>query len=174
MKTITTELLDEIWDEINEATEPDSQKLARRMSNSQGYLMAYLVAAEERCGHPNLTEGGLLMVGIALWLGVERLIGRELPQLQAAALEAAEEENARILGELEEGPEFAFEGGIAELVEDYDQTPALEWVVRYVVEVAEVEPDELDEGLGEAILCLKGVIDAIAEAANTVEAAPED
>lgn len=166
MKTISHELLEATWEETNELDATEGKNLNARLGTQQQPLLAYLLVTEDRIGHPDLVQGGLMMPGIVLWLATERVLGHELPPIAPETLEQADGRNFRTLEDLDEGPEMTMEDRVSRLLEAYDQTPALFWTLQYLVDVCEEEPGSFSEACSEAWLSLKTVLDAIVATAD--------
>lgn len=166
MKTISHELIETVWDETNELSPEAVRNLSSRLGAQQQALLVYLLATEERIGHPALVHGGLMTPAIVLCLAAERVLGQALPPIAPETLEAADERNAEVLAALDEGPEIGFGEAVSRMLEAYDQLPALFWTMHYLMAVCDEDPDNFGEDCCEAWLGLKTVIDALVATAD--------
>jgi hypothetical protein len=159
MKTISGQIIDDTWKQINEATEEDAQELMDLMAKQQPFIVAYLLAVEETLMSRH-ERGQIILIGVILW----QILNETKPglrQINVEDLEAAEEVNVNFLEELEAGSEMDHMAALQELMTSYNQVGLLSAVIEALMAGNEEEPEMVGEHVGLALLHLKTVIDCL-------------
>jgi hypothetical protein len=159
MKTISGQIIDDTWKQINEATEEDAQELMDLMAKQQPFIVAYLLAVEETLMSRH-ERGQIILIGVILW----QILNETKPglrQINVEDLEAAEEVNVKFLEELEAGSEMDHMAALQELMTSYNQVGLLSAVIEALMAGNEEEPEMVGEHVGLALLHLKTVIDCL-------------
>lgn len=157
MKTVPAQVIDEVWQRVNDSTPDRARALAERMQQEQPFVMVYLLAAEENALDED-ERGSLLMLGATIW-EVMSEGNPALRQVTDTELEAAEEANVKVLQKMEEDSEIANMEAMRRLISDYNQMPLLGAVVEALMEGHENEPDMAPDNLGLSLIYLKTIID---------------
>jgi hypothetical protein len=161
MKTISLELVEEVWDRVNQVDERAARKLADRMQKEQPFIMMYLLAAaegEEPEGRAD--RGRLIELGLTAW----QVMATAQPRLGLVSGEellAAEQANVRFLEKLDDGPEAHYQDAAASLFRNYNQMPLLGAMLEALMSGNEDTPELADDLIGLDLLHLKTVIDCL-------------
>lgn len=161
MKTISLELIDEVWDRMNQIDERAARKLAERMQREQPFIMMYLLeAGEDEEPDGEADPGRLLEFGLIAWQVMVAAHPR-LRQVSGDELLAAEQANVRFLEQLDEGPEARYHDAASTLFRDYNQMPLLGAVLEALMSGNEDTPELAGDSVGLDLLHLKTVIDCL-------------
>ena len=159
MRTLSIEEVNQVWDQVSQASEKECRLLAQRMQKTQPVLMIYLLATDE-----NLVEkeerGRLMEAGSLVWATMAHYHPNLRPVTEEE-IDRAEEANFHHMKTLDEGSEIGCQDGIQKLVASYNQMPLLGAVLEALMDGNEDEPELLHEDVGLALLHLKTVIDCL-------------
>jgi hypothetical protein len=105
-------------------------------------------------------ERGLIIdLGIAVWHIMKQGAG-PLPTVRRETLAGVERKNTAMLDYLQGEPEEEFERTVRLIVEHYNQTAVLKFVLDAIVDGIPGKPRVSDENKGLVLYCLKSIIDA--------------
>jgi hypothetical protein len=159
LKTIPLETVDRIWTRINEGTPEETQRLVERMGAKQPFILAYLMAIDERLT-PKNNPGSLLMLGFIVW-HIMSSSAPNLRQVTPEEIETAEELNVLQLEQMEEDSEINFQKAALKLFATYNQMPLLGAVLEALMEEVEESSNWIEDETGMAFLYIKSVIDCL-------------
>jgi hypothetical protein len=159
MKTIPTQTIDLIWNQINDSSESQVLALVDRMKQQQPFILVYLLACEENL-NTNEEPGWLLHLGGVIFaiMSDQTL---KLPKVSGEELEAAESANLKFLERLDEGREAHFADVVMGSFSSFNQRPLLEAVLEALMSEYRDDPELAPEHLGMGFLYLKTVIDCL-------------
>ncbi|KAA3659717.1 MAG: hypothetical protein DWQ10_08320 [Calditrichaeota bacterium] len=100
----------------------------------------------------------LIYLGMVVWKIMTKFYG-PLPKITNETLEAAEDRNIQMLEYLEGEPDEDFINTVSMLIENYNQSEILRYVVEAIIEDDDDAVYISGEAKGIMLLCIKTVID---------------
>ncbi|KAA3619525.1 MAG: hypothetical protein DWQ05_02030 [Calditrichaeota bacterium] len=164
MQHIDNDTIEQIWESMNYLTIDESMILVNQMTKEHPLIVAYLMTAGEDMLSKDEREL-LIYLGMVVWKIMTQLSG-PLPAVTNETLEAAEDRNIQMLEYLEGEPEEEFLNTVGVLIENYNQSEILRYVVEAIIEDDDDSVYIGDEAKGTMLLCIKTVIDSF----DTIEA----
>lgn len=158
MQRIDNEIIERTWESMNYLTLDESMVLVNQMTKEHPLIVAYLMTA----GEDFLTREErelLIYLGMVVWKIMTKLSG-PLPAVTNEILENAEDRNIRMLEYLEGEPDEEFLNTVGILVENYNQSEILRYVVEAIIEDDDDAVYISDQAKGIMLLCIKTVIDS--------------
>ncbi len=158
MQHIDNEIIERTWESMNYLTLDESMVMVNQMTKEHPIIVAYLMTAGEELLTRDEREL-LIYLGMIVWKVMTRLNG-PLPPVTNTILEDAEDRNIRMLEYLEGEPEDDFLNTVGILIENYNQSEVLRYVVEAIIEDDDDSVYISDEAKGIMLLCIKTVIDS--------------
>lgn len=159
MRTISVEEIKEYLDEIGNIPKKEVEAVVIQMSEEQAVVMPYLMAVGEDDYDESESEG-FFYLGFSLWY-IMRKINDKMPMVSEEEVEAAENNNFKMLEVLSDETEAGITQLIEMIVENYNQPNLFGYVVESLMEEEDDDGELLfDPGnSGMMLIYLKTVID---------------
>ncbi|MCA9733900.1 MAG: hypothetical protein H6696_11560 [Deferribacteres bacterium] len=158
MQRIDNEIIERTWESMNYLTLDESMTLVNQMTKEHPLIIAYLMTAGEEMLSKDEREL-LIYLGMVVWKIMTKFYG-PLPQITNEVLEVAEDKNIQMLEYLEGEPDEDFINTVSMLIDNYNQSEILRYVVEAIIEENGDEASISDEAKGIMLLCIKTVIDS--------------
>lgn len=163
---ITDESIRLIHDGMTSLNPDEIRSLAIQMSNEQPTLQAYLIAMSKASSFDEEEKHLFFFIGAVLWQVVRQHV-QGWRMVTDADLEAAEDDNERMLEQLATESDGDLWSVGESLVANYPEPELLRYMVRSLMEDEEGLPDNPpfeQENIGFAFFHLKVVMDALLQA----------
>jgi len=158
MQRIDNEIIERTWESMNYLTLDESMVLVNQMTKEHPLIVAYLMTAGDELLSREEREL-LIYLGMVVWKIMTKLSG-PLPPVTNEILEDAEDRNIQMLEYLEGEPEEEFLNTVGILIENYNQSEILRYVVEAIIEEDDDAVYISDQAKGIMLLCIKTVIDS--------------
>jgi hypothetical protein len=158
MKTVTREIIEEVWERQCAMGEAEARELMRRFLDEQPAVGIYLAANDEDLGN-EAERSQLIPLASAVWEAMTRARGRRLKLVGPKVVERAEQLNLRMLEKLEEASEFEWRESVLGMFGEYNQQPLLAFCIETLMADDAEAPELAPERIGMESIWLKTVID---------------
>jgi len=159
VKTIPAETVEKVWATMKQWTSANVTATMDRLAREQPAAVGYLMAKDEEIFGEQL-RGKLLLLG-ALAFETFRAAGLRCKPVTLDELETAEEQNIRLLEQLDEGSESDWVNSVQAMLANYEQMPLLGTVLEILMEDKAEAPELVADAVGQSLLHVKAVVDCL-------------
>ena len=159
MRTISVEEIEKYLDEIDNTPENEVEAMVMKMSEEQAVVMPYLMAVGEDDFDENESEA-FFFLGFSLWY-IMRKINDNMPLVSEEEIEAAENNNFKMLEVMSDETEAGISQLIEMIIENYNQPNLFGYVVESLMDEEDDDGELLftPDNSGMMLIYLKTVID---------------
>lgn len=163
MIELTTEMVEETWEELQSLDFGQIDSLIEEFSTEQPYVLAYLMAT----GSDILTEEDretLVFMGLVIWKVISSN-EKEIPVVIDELLSSKEQANMAMLDYLAGEPESEFMNTVDLIMNRYSQGEFLRFIIHRIAGEKESAPSPVQDNVGIVVIYLKTIIDCFDEVA---------
>ncbi|MCF8371964.1 MAG: hypothetical protein K9H64_10100 [Bacteroidales bacterium] len=159
MRTISVEEIEKYLDEIDNTPENEVEAMVMKMSEEQAVVMPYLMAVGEEDFDETESEA-FFFLGFSLWY-IMRKINDNMPLVTEEEIDAAENNNFKMLEVMSDETEAGISQLIEMIVENYNQPNLFGYVVESLMDEEDDDGELLftPDNSGMMLIYLKTVID---------------
>ena len=159
MRALTYDDIHPLWTAKAAMDLDDAPVLVEALGAAQPDILSYLLGTGEDILTPEERQI-LFFLGILIWYVIDT-ISDAIPQITVKQLWENEEKNLRMLEYLDGEPEGEFMNTVTRIMDTYNQSTLLKYVIERIMEEPEKNSDIIEDHIGMMVIYLKSLIDSI-------------
>ena len=159
MRQLTYDEIDALWRDKADMEPEEAPQLVEKMGQQQPNALSYLLATGNEILIPSEREVVFFM-GVLVWYVIDSL-KIILPEITLDQLLETENKNYKMLEYLAGEPDSEFLETVDKIMEHYNQSVLLRYVIERIMEEPEKDIEIIDNHIGIMVIYLKTLIDCI-------------